>query len=105
MIEDVTRLPKWAQERIRILEMRLAEVRAENDKLKTFDGSGRIFIQGWPGAKNYPLPEHNRIGFMVGEQKVTVGFSNHGELEVNSAHCSVAILPRAANSFIIEVGP
>jgi hypothetical protein len=105
MAEDVARLPKWAQERIRILEMRLSEARAENDKLKTFDGDGRVFIQGYAGEKNYPLPERGRIGFMLGKLRLTIGFNNHNELEVNSASASIAVLPRAANSFVISLEP
>lgn len=69
-MEDVTKLPKWAQEKIRLLEMRLAEARAENTEIA--EGNTDTFVEGRLGLPDKYLPNRTEVTFRIGPDRRNV---------------------------------
>lgn len=107
-MEDVAKLPKWAQERMRQLEFqRNAAIRA----LQEFENKqteSRVWVADHacigetPGPsliKNY-LQTRN-VTFKVGEDEISCYLREDNILDINSHYDSISIRPQAANSIHI----
>jgi hypothetical protein len=101
-VEDISRLPKWAQTKIRVLEMRLEESAA---RIRQIDGleETNVFMDGGMG-EDRRLPKDTRILFKLpGRMSSLYCRIDKGRLYVQSAGASVRIAPASANSFHVEV--
>lgn len=101
---DFSRLPKWAQEHIRVLQMRLDERTDELNALGEQQPT-RILIERW-GADLTPtyLPDKTIVRFVVGEgweQRVDVRINNEGELELLGG-TQLVLAPSSSN--VVRVG-
>lgn len=104
--EKFKKLPKWAQDQIKILAN-------ENDNLKKllkeFNGdSGQTNTAIRNGLNSSPLPNNAHIEFLTGPKllnRVSVYVRNDGDIDVNTdSRCgeTMVVMPRAANSFYIK---
>jgi hypothetical protein len=100
------RLPKWAQEEIALLEMRLKEACAERDAAIAAPQSN-VAIRRWAAEPGEPkerwLPENAEVTFYVGKSRdrIAVRISDNG-VTVNAWCGMLRVSPRAANSILIE---
>jgi hypothetical protein len=105
-MNDLTKLPKWAQEHIRVLEIKLSVVEKQlemsllnNDK----NGSGVVSIWNHLG-RNITINDRSVIEFNINGSRITVsrrGEGNDCYVDVNGDfHLSIS--PRAANSCYIR---
>ena len=70
------KLPKWAQEELRILRMRLDEARKrEENAQEGYPGTG-IFLVKHPNR--VPLPKHAHIQFSLKKGAIAVSIDPHG---------------------------
>ncbi len=104
--EMLARLPRWAQEEIRVLTMRLAEERENALKIST--GQTRVRMRTWEGP-DLVLPELP-IEFLLGERftvtaRLEEGPGGMARLNLNgSASEGLAVLLRSGNVVLIERG-
>ena len=106
MKEDVTKLPKWAQNRIMNLESKLEADRKDyQGKLRELAGEeDSDILLGREFGEHMPLPKHSSITFLLpGVEKDSITVSNgkrgvcirkyHGRLNIN---------PEASNSAYVS---
>ena len=102
--DQFDKLPKWAQQEIKTLEMRQLEI---ENKLSQYSGEQETNTYIQEGLSKTPLPINSNVEFRVGRDganKATVYVRSDGLIDVNTdsrlGH-TMLILPRAANSFYI----
>ena len=102
--EKIEKLPKWAREKIQILEN---SNKCLEEMLSQFDGREQTNTFIGNGLKLNPLPKNTQIVFKTGENQkneLRVYIRENGEIDINSVSMlgqKMAILPRASNSFYI----
>ena len=96
----ISKLPQWAQDHIRDLEMRLSEARAQNDALLGKVPTDVLWLSGDRGK---PLPRGSAVRFVL-DPSESSSHVNHidarvdrGELYINAGR-SLLIRPEAANT-------
>jgi len=95
MPNDVSKLPKWAQDRIRLLERKAERLEHKIDQL---EGTEETNITYLDGLGERPLPANKTIRFQTNAGHIDVRLEREGEgLYVNAQH-PMAIHPQAANS-------
>lgn len=108
-MNDITKLPKWAQERISDLERRLVSAKQATEKLITdsrSNGTGVVqMIVGGVDIKNLTLYDRAVISFRVSPIKkieVSLRQDDHDSYVDVSGSSIIQIEPRAANSIWIR---
>ena len=100
--EDLSRLPKWAQNRISVLEMRLDESAARTRQMDGLEETN-VYMDGGIG-EDRRLPKDTRILFKLpGRMSDLYCRIDKGRLYVQSNGSSVRIAPSSGNSFYVEV--
>lgn len=105
-MNDLTKLPKWAQEHIKLLdaklrhaEYKLQVIQLENNKC----GSGIVKMTCGLNTEVI-LNDHSTIEFKVSDRRIRVALRNEGDdyyVDVNGeSHLSIS--PRFANSFYVR---
>lgn len=103
MAEDVTNLPKWAQRRIELLEMRLREALEE----KTAAQQAAGYSEGEFGQVIIPENAHTVV-FGYGKSGSSLGVFQVGydslarQLDVSTPDGWLYVSPRAANAIWVE---
>ena len=110
--ERIARLPRWAQEYIRNLEMRLEEVKRERDGIAAgINGSKEsyVYVNGHSRSPKIWLPTESTVAFVLEneeEMSVSFGFGQHDfdrtEIKVRSNWHQMQIKPEAANTVTIS---
>lgn len=101
MTEDVTKLPKWAQTKIHVLEMRLAEARAENAQISA--GATDTFVDTRiDGVPTKYLPNGTEVTFAVGRDRSQIRVRREHDVLLINGDDTLAVMPWAAN--MIKVG-
>ena len=95
--ENLSKLPKWAQERIRVLEMRLQETRG-TIKAMFPDSTSNVF---WRGETHHPLPLNSLIRFFLDGKPVDVRIERE-KLYINGAS-GLNVKPVATNAIYVEL--
>jgi hypothetical protein len=96
-MEDITKLPKWAQSRIRIAESKIAET---HRLLQRVHPTNIKIQQSYDEAPIY-LPADKPVTFSLPTGDISVSIKGNG-LEVYS-HCnSLSIRPRVSNVVTIK---
>jgi len=105
---DITKLPRWAQERIRILERERAEAIGALNRFMNSQTVTPIFYEDFvnTGEKNGPISQRrymqtNRVTFRLGKEEIEVTLRNGG-LEVSAGWNELHIVPQASNVIKIE---
>jgi hypothetical protein len=95
---DVTRLPKWAQQYIETYRMRLDEATRREEKALAAAG----FSQD--GYWQRPTKLGQRVMFGPGERPPFMVHYRESDamLEVHGHDSTLAVIPRAANSFYVR---
>ena len=96
--ENLSKLPKWAQERIRVLEMRLQESQATIKAM--FPGSISNVL--WRGENHYPLPPNSSIRFFLAGKIVDVRIDEE-KLYINGSLLHLNVKPVATNAIYVEL--
>jgi len=102
--EQLNKLPKWAQEEIKVLEMRVSELTKKIDEYKGKEETNTYIRDG---LSKIPLPNNSSVEFQVGkgkQNKVVVYVNRDGFVDVNTDSRigqTTVIMPRAANSFFV----
>ncbi len=98
MTEDITKLPKWAQWKIKRLErdLEVAEKTIKNHEA----GTGLITYQYLMGRK-HGLPDGATVEFTVDNGRIDVSIDK-GLLRVSTSH-TIQVLPRATNTFNVVI--
>ncbi len=99
MANDVTRLPRWAQDRIRIAEMRLREARAEIETLFVTKDTDTFWAEGIDPEK--PLPKGGRVRFYLGTYQHIDVRIEEGRIDVNGSD-TLVVYPLASN--LVRIG-
>lgn len=98
---DVTKLPKWAQQYIEVLqrdveyrERQLGEMASPDAKVQLIEGIN----------ENRGLPDDARVQFRVGDKQIRIHISRYGEgLDLNSADGPLLVEPAASNHIYLRV--
>ncbi len=104
MDHDVSRLPKWAQDRIRVLE--IDKARWKQSAQQVADGESNVYLRDYTGDGEFrrALPQNSHVIFVVEDGSIEVGFRD-GTLDVRTeglgANQRLAVFPVSSN--VIEV--
>ena len=97
---DVTKLPKWAQQKIDLLERRITELMLARDAALNAVAGGqktRVYVNGHTIRPNMYLPENHTITFVL-DNKEEVSVNLIGDrIDVRTNWHRMEILPSAAN--------
>ena len=106
-MNDVTKLPKWAQEKIANLERDLEHIRADRDKVYALTNGGKsssIFVEGYNTKPSMFLPEGSDIVFTLAngeELHVQYRFGQNdydkSAISIRSNWHEMSVSPHAAN--------
>lgn len=101
--EQFDKLPKYAQEHIRILSMRLDEARNQLDEyLEKYPGYPKVVVNAYSDYKN-ELPGDTIVKFALGDRRsYSVRLYEDNRLVVRAME-EVNIIPCAANTFEVEM--
>lgn len=100
-MSDVTKLPKWAQQRIATLEANV-EYQMRQAYEATTPGASDTYVDNLgPESELRGLPVGARIRFHVGKTRYSV-YVQDGELHVRSDGDPLRIKPWACNSITIK---
>jgi len=104
MKENVTKLPKWAQDRIAILERDLAAAQREMRSIYAKEDTGVRILYFPQHDQTMPLPERAQVEFGPKDfgTALTVTLRKDGGVDVHGEG-RIAITPWAANSVTIKV--
>jgi hypothetical protein len=98
--EQFEKLPKWAQNEIKVLAMNLEST---NRRLAEFEGQSETNTFISHGLSKQPLPNNAHIEFHTANSKVSVYIREEGVIDINTtSNKTTVILPRASNSFYIS---
>lgn len=94
---DVTKLPKWAQFKIKVLErnLELAKETAAKSDLPDSKISWRYAID------RHGIPDNATVEFDIDDTRIDISIVD-GVLRVSSSGNSISVLPRAANAVWIS---
>lgn len=102
--EQLEKLPKWAQNEIKSLEMYKKSL---EQRIMQFGGEAETNTYIIEGLNKMPIQNNAQVEFQTGDRKVnrvSVYVRKDGNIDINSdsrlGHTMV-IMPRAANSFYI----
>lgn len=102
-MEGIEKLPKWAQEKVAILESRLANAEAELSARKSNAPSRVMVEQHMDGTAEYLTTREVTFVLGVGEvksnglgQRVRVRLQDSGRITINGDDC-LAVMPQSAN--------
>ena len=104
---DTSKLPKWAQEKIQQLEMRLKEVIEDRAEIYAGFNDGKVSpikVEGHMSRPNIYLPAHSTVTFiLMNGEEVSVSF-NYGRndfdyrmIHVRTDWREAVIIPAASN--------
>ena len=100
-MNDITRLPKWAQYRIAIAEMRVRESEERVASLFGQTETNTLWSDMTHDAYR-PLPDHSTVKFMLGRSYIEAHIDHlNNELHIYGSGTEMQVLPRAANSIYI----
>lgn len=107
-MEDVSKLPKWAQSRIYVLECKIAHMQELHAKVLNGQekSDGPCIIIGPYDDRHVHVSHKTYIEFNLGkghESRIRVSMKD-GYLDVNAGG-TVNITPNASNSFYVSVPP
>lgn len=103
-VEDISKLPKWAQNKIESLEMHLTEAKEELQQV--YGGKpSNVIIPGLVLEKDINLPVNSQVEFNPNtHDAVTARLDSHDrKILVVSANHSLLITPWATNMVKIRV--
>lgn len=108
--QDVTKLPKWAQQRLELAEMRLKEKQADLDKAQDLLGwsegeYGQIFVPDRDGRTDPVIFGATSLD-PLGVFEVTMKPAPVGDellLEIRTSNSQLGIEPRSSNSVWAKV--
>lgn len=101
-MDDITKLPKWAQNKIGTLEDKIGTLEAQVRHYKSIQDLSESTVS-WIDLftnETHPLPDHAIIRFKTADGRVDVNLRK-GFIDVNSDGVSV-IIPEAANHFKVK---
>lgn len=105
MSEDLNKLPRWAQQKIKTLEMRLAETTADLNALQNNTPS-EISYSRLGSQQGYLLPYTHVRFHMDNEPKsfnyIEGFFTLDDGLYVNAGLGSLIVEPRATNAIVLK---
>ena len=99
MENDVTKLPIWAQGRIRIAEMRLREAEEKINTLFVTKDTDTFWAEGIDPMK--PLPKGGRVRFCLGPRQHIDVRIEEGRIDVNGSD-TVVVYPLSSN--LVQIG-
>lgn len=99
----IENLPKWAQEKIRILEMRLtehdAQVKVMNGDVSETNTTVIDYVYG-----DQALKPGSRIGFDLMSGQLNARINKDGtQLEISTPHGALWLCPQTSNTVKVEV--
>jgi hypothetical protein len=101
--EQFSRLPKWAQNRIKSLEQTVSDL---EKRIAQYDGTEETNTYYVDLLEERPLPKNAPVKFASSyHSSVCVYISNDGHINVNGDSISgktMVIMPRTANAFYID---
>jgi hypothetical protein len=102
--EEIDKLPKWAQSKVKTLQMRLSEANQELDRIKENAPSNTIvgFRNGMREEKPTYLKDNQLITFVLDDGNYIMAKTNKGELEINGSN-SLITIHKVSNSFAIKI--
>jgi hypothetical protein len=106
MSHDVSKLPKWAQRRIDVLEQSLSTAYV---RLRERDeGDTNILVDPYSPGQSFHLDDRVLIHFYTpgpkaGRRYIGVRWTEDGWLQVNSDHHRIIIAPHAANLISVRL--
>lgn len=115
MKNDITKLPKWAQEEIKFLQMKVEALTDKVNELSNVNAGveeTNTFILDGLNAK--PLPKNSHIEFRLKdkygnlENKVSVYIRRDGNIDINAVSkdgSTFVVMPRASNSLYVNFVP
>lgn len=107
--DKIKKLPKWAQEYIRTLEMQKTELECRvDDVYNTNPDETNVFIED--GIKNQPLPNDSGIVFKMTDintkrhprEEIRVKIDTDGNLQIMGGN-TISIYPQAANMVRVKI--
>jgi hypothetical protein len=108
---DRSKLPKWVQDKLYLLEQRLAEAIADRDKVYNGVSGNKTTSVRVDGHMNRPhiyLSDHATIVFaLCNGEEVSVGFNSgrtnidHKTVYIRTNWQEACIIPSASNSFAV----
>lgn len=104
-MNDTTKLPKWAQDLISSLELRLkeaTEAASNNEYAPQWEGDeARVFLQYSIGTKQYEKAiggNYTRVVFRTPSAQIAVSTAERSkELQITANATDIAIYPLASN--------
>ncbi len=99
---NIEKLPKWAQDEIRGLRVRLAYLQDQYDSMFQAEPSN---VQLWDLEENKNLPPNSGIIFHLDENERIDCRIENGRLYVSSYFDKLSVRPWAANAIKLEVIP
>lgn len=105
--EDITKLPRWARNRISVLERNIEDRRkrdAEQGILTYAESKQKGMLSQQEALEYLRLPSQHAIVFGFGEKSIEVRFTqNQNELFVTSSPSGLVITPEVSNAVRIRV--
>jgi hypothetical protein len=98
---DVTKLPKWAQMHIEVLQADVEYRDRQLGEMASPDAKVQL-VQGM--NENRGLPDEARVRFRLGDKRITVHISRYDNvLDINSADGALQVEPSASNHIYVRV--
>lgn len=98
------KLPKWAQEELRILRMRLDEARKREEDAQAGYPGTNIFLVKYPNL--VPLPKHSHIQFSLEKGQIDVSLDPHGRglylMSQRSLSEHLSVRPSSSNTCFVK---
>lgn len=102
-VEDVTKLPQWAQQRIQTLEANITYYREREREVGT-PGESDTEIVRYADGENVSLPSGERIRFKLSKNDHVDVYIKDGRLTVHGLQ-QLAIVFNSGNLFYVEPRP
>ena len=100
MTENIERLPKWARQKIEVLEMRLREAK---DKIALLSGNepSKVYVRGWnkPDDQDRQLGDAATVAFVVKHGIIEARLDAEGGLYIAAYDGTLAIMPAASKAW------
>lgn len=99
---DVNKLPKWAQEKIRTLEMKLKEAQTQREEVFSGVNGGKkstVYVCGYNTRPDIHLPEGSTVYFKLKNgEEISAYLSDENRVTVRSNWHPLQIMPEASNT-------